>query len=152
MLIFVLQITPMNITRITTYTDRIYEAVLKLLPQLDPDISLPSKDLFQNMLSSEGISFFIAENEAGEIGGMLTLVSYLNVTGKKFWIEDVVVDNVFRGQGIGEKLIKATLEYAATIEAKEVKLTSRPFREAANRLYLKMGFVRYETNVYKYKF
>jgi ribosomal protein S18 acetylase RimI-like enzyme len=142
----------MNITLITTYTDRIYEAVLKLLPQLDPDISLPSKDLFQNMLSSEGISFFIAENEAGEIGGMLTLVSYLNVTGKKYWIEDVVVDNVFRGQGIGGKLIKATLEYAATIEAKEVKLTSRPFREAANRLYLKMGFVRYETNVYKYKF
>jgi ribosomal protein S18 acetylase RimI-like enzyme len=152
MLIFVLQITPMNITLITTYTDRIYEAVLKLLPQLDPDISLPSKDLFQNMLSSEGISFFIAENEAGEIGGMLTLVSYLNVTGKKYWIEDVVVDNVFRGQGIGGKLIKATLEYAETIGAKEVKLTSRPFREAANRLYLKMGFVRYETNVYKYKF
>jgi ribosomal protein S18 acetylase RimI-like enzyme len=142
----------MKITRISNYNDRIYEAVLKLLPQLDPDISLPSKDLFQNMLSSEGISFFIAENEAGEIGGMLTLVSYLNVTGKKYWIEDVVVDNVFRGQGIGEKLIKATLEYAATIEAKEVKLTSRPFREAANRLYLKMGFVRYETNVYKYKF
>jgi ribosomal protein S18 acetylase RimI-like enzyme len=142
----------MNITLISNYTDRIYEAVLKLLPQLDPDISLPSKDLFQNMLSSEGISFFIAENEAGEIGGMLTLVSYLNVTGKKFWIEDVVVDNAFRGQGLGEQLIIAALEHAITVGAKEVKLTSRPFREAANQLYLKMGFVRYETNVYKYKY
>jgi ribosomal protein S18 acetylase RimI-like enzyme len=142
----------MRITRITTNTDRIYEAVLKLLPQLDPDISLPSKNLFQNMLSSEGISFFIAENEAGEIGGMLTLVSYLNVTGKKFWIEDVVVDSAFRGQGLGEQLIKAALEHAITVGAKEVKLTSRPFREAANKLYLKMGFVRYETNVYKYKY
>jgi ribosomal protein S18 acetylase RimI-like enzyme len=142
----------MNITLISNYTDRIYEAVLKLLPQLDPDISLPSKDLFQNMLSSEGISFFIAENEAGEIGGMLTLVSYLNVTGKKFWIEDVVVDNAFRGQGLGEQLIIAALEHAVTVGAKEVKLTSRPFREAANQLYLKMGFVRYETNVYKYKY
>jgi ribosomal protein S18 acetylase RimI-like enzyme len=142
----------MRITRITTNTDRIYEAVLKLLPQLDPDISFPSKDLFQNMLSSEGISFFIAENETGEIGGMLTLVSYLNVTGKKFWIEDVVVDSAFRGQGLGEQLIIAALEHAVTVGAKEVKLTSRPFREAANKLYLKMGFVRYETNVYKYKY
>jgi ribosomal protein S18 acetylase RimI-like enzyme len=104
------------------------------------------------MLSSEGISFFIAENEAGEIGGMLTLVSYLNVTGKKFWIEDVVVDSAFRGQGLGEQLIKAALEHAITVGAKEVKLTSRPFRTAANKLYLKMGFVRYETNVYKYKY
>jgi ribosomal protein S18 acetylase RimI-like enzyme len=142
----------MNITRVTNYNDRIYEAVLKLLPQLDPDISLPSKDLFQNMLSSEGISFFIAENEAGDIGGMLTLVSYLNVTGKKFWIEDVVVDNAFRGQGLGEKLIKAALEHAVQNGAKNLKLTSRPFRIAANQLYLKMGFVRYETNIYKYKF
>ena len=34
--------------------------------------------------------------------------------------------------------------------AKTIDLTSRPSREAANRLYQRLGFEMRETNVYRY--
>ncbi len=141
----------MNIRIVSQYSDSLYESVLRLLPQLDPGMSAPSKDFFKEILNSEGIYFFVAEDDASEIAGMLTLVSYPNVSGEKLWIEDVVVDGSFRGKGIGEMLIMAAIEYARGLGAREIKLTSRPFRTAANKLYQKLGFVMYETNVYKYK-
>lgn len=140
----------MIIKRVTQYEDELYTSVLTLLPQLDSTIEPPSQEFFKELLGSGNIYFFVAEDEPGEIAGMLTLVSYPNLTGRKLWIEDVVVDASCRGKGVGEKLTMAAIEFARTLGSKEVKLTSRPSREAANRLYLKTGFVRYETNVYKY--
>jgi ribosomal protein S18 acetylase RimI-like enzyme len=142
----------MNIRKVSHYSDSLYESVLRLLPQLDPAVSQPSKDFFKEILNSESIDFIVAENDNNEVAGMLTLVSYPNITGKKIWIEDVVVDGALRGTGIGESLIKAAIDHAQNLGAREIKLTSRPFRTAANRLYQKLGFVMYETNVYKYKF
>jgi ribosomal protein S18 acetylase RimI-like enzyme len=71
-------------------------------------------------------------------------------TGNRAWIEDVIVDEVAAGQGIGEALSVAAIEEARRRGAKDVRLTSRPKREAANRLYRRIGFEIYETNVYKY--
>lgn len=141
----------MKIRRVIRYEDEIYNAVLRLLPQLDTSVELPSKEYFEEVIDSESIYFFVAENESSEIAGVLTLASYPNITGRKLWIEDVVVDNSFRGQGIGEKLTLAAIGFARTLGSNEVKLTSRPSRIAANQLYLKIGFERYETNVYKYR-
>jgi len=141
----------MNIRIVSHYSDSLYESVLSLLPQLDPDATPPSKEFFKEILTSDSIDLFVAESDNKIIAGMLTLVSYPNITGKKLWIEDVVVDGSFRGKGIGEQLIMAAIDYARTLGAKEIKLTSRPFRAAANQLYQKMGFFRYETNVHKYK-
>lgn len=140
----------MEIRRVTTFTEESYAAVLRLLPQLAPDSILPSKDYFNELLSSENTHFFISE-KGNEISGMLTLVVYRIPTGLKLWIEDVVVDTSFRGEGIGEKLVEAALGFARSIGATEVRLTSRPSRIAANKLYQKIGFERYETNVYKIK-
>ena len=72
-------------------------------------------------------------------------------TGVLAWIEDVVVDESARGAGAGEKLVAAALGHAREVGAKSVDLTSRPSREAANRLYLRMGFETRQTNVYRYK-
>ncbi|HLN54598.1 MAG TPA: GNAT family N-acetyltransferase [Bacteroidales bacterium] len=141
----------MKIRRVIRYEDEIYNAVLRLLPQLDTSVELPSKEYFEEVIDSESIYFFVAENESSEIAGVLTLASYPNITGRKLWIEDVVVDNSFRGQGIGEKLTLAAIGFARTLGSNEVKLTSRPSRIAANQLYLKIGFERYETNLYKYR-
>lgn len=140
----------MTIEKITAYSGRLHDAVNRLLPQLDPNVATPSEEFLREILGSEGITLLTAEEE-GEIAGMLTLARYPNITGMKFWIEDVVVDENFRGKSIGEKIIIAALEHARYLGAKEVKLTSRPFREAANRLYQKAGFERVETNVYKYR-
>jgi len=86
----------------------------------------------------------------GEIVGSLTLVFYRIATGLKAWIEDVVVDESARGHGVGEALHMAALDEARRHGAKAVSLTSRPSREAANRLYQRIGFSSRETNVYRY--
>lgn len=87
----------------------------------------------------------------GSIVGSLTLALYAIPTGLKAWIEDVVVDEAASGQGIGEALNQAAIEEARRRGSKDVSLTSRPSREAANRLYQRIGFERRETNVYRYK-
>ena len=81
--------------------------------------------------------------------GSLTLALYRIPTGVKAWIEDVVVDDVARGRGVGEALNRAAIEEARRRGAKDVSLTSRPSREAANRLYRRIGFEARETNVYR---
>ena len=86
----------------------------------------------------------------GRIVGSLTLAFYRMPTGLKAWIEDVVVDVAARGHGVGESLNLSAIAEAAQRGAKNVNLTSRPSREAANRLYARLGFVRYDTNVYRY--
>ena len=81
---------------------------------------------------------------------MLTLATFVIPTGKRAWIEDVVVDSAARGQGAGRALVEAAIAHAKQIGAKSVDLTSRPSREAANRLYVRSGFTARQTNVYRY--
>jgi ribosomal protein S18 acetylase RimI-like enzyme len=81
--------------------------------------------------------------------GMLTLVAFEIPTGLRALIEDVVVDDAVRGSGAGSALVAAALAYASSLGARTVDLTSRPHREAANRLYLRMGFETRATNVYR---
>ena len=83
--------------------------------------------------------------------GSLTLVLFRIPTGVRAWIEDVVVDEAARGQGVGELLNREALRIAAENGAVTVDLTSRPSREAANRLYQRIGFKQRETNVYRYE-
>ena len=86
----------------------------------------------------------------GRIVGSLTLATFRIPTGVRAWIEDVVVDSEARGHGVGEALNLAAIAEAKMREAITVELTSRPSREAANRLYQRLGFVARDTNVYRY--
>jgi ribosomal protein S18 acetylase RimI-like enzyme len=82
---------------------------------------------------------------------MFTLATCRIPSGLKIWIEDVVVDEAHRGEGLGRKMMLHAIEYCKTLGAKTIELTSRPARIEANRLYQKLGFIQYETNVYKYQ-
>ena len=84
-----------------------------------------------------------------QVVGMLTLAIFMLPTGVRAWIEDVVVDDEARGAGVASALVAAALERAQQEGARTVDLTSRPDREAANRLYVRLGFERRETNVYR---
>ncbi len=86
----------------------------------------------------------------GDIVGSLTLVVFRIPTGVRAWIEDVVVDESARGHGVGEALNREALRVAREHGAITVDLTSRPSREAANRLYQRLGFTERNTNVYRY--
>jgi ribosomal protein S18 acetylase RimI-like enzyme len=140
----------MKIKKINRFSERVFEAVLKLLPQLAPDTDLPARQYVEDILTSENIHFFIAELNNKQIIGMLTIGTYDILTGKKVWIEDVVVDESQRGKGFGKEMVKFAIEYSETLGAASVALTSRPSRVEANELYKKLGFVLHETNVYKY--
>jgi ribosomal protein S18 acetylase RimI-like enzyme len=103
------------------------------------------------MVGNEDTAVLLARDDAGRVLGTLTLVMYRIPTGLRACIEDVVVDEAARGQGAGEALTRFALDVAARAGAKTVDLTSRPSREAANRLYQRLGFDRRNTNVYRYE-
>ena len=125
-------------------------AVNSLLPQLDATAALLDEPRFHQILAAPHIHLFVVRDEEKDIRGMATLTVDPLLTGTKTWIEDVVVDRECRGRGYAGALIE-TLKKAAQMQgAASVNLTSRPSREAANRLYRRLGFVQRETNVYKW--
>lgn len=137
----------MLIERATTITDEIMSAFERLLPQLSR-ARLPSRAELEDLVASPACSLLIVRDP--EIVGTLTLATFRTPTGYHAWIEDVVVDSAARGRGIGEALTRAALDRARELGAHEVNLTSRPTREAANRLYQRIGFQLRNTNVYRY--
>ena len=131
-------------------TSELVEAFARLIPQLSSSNPPPTERELASIITSRSSVLFIARDATGEIVGSLTLVLFRIPTGLRAWIEDVVVDESARGQGVGQKLNEAALEYASTSGVATVDLTSRPSREAANRLYLRMGFKLRDTNCYRY--
>ena len=129
-------------------TDELREALSHLLPQLSSSPP-PTLDELRLITANPESVLFVARLE-GRIVGSLTLIFYRIPTGLKSWIEDVVVDESARGHGIGELLNRAALDEARRRGARAVSLTSRPSREAANRLYQRIGFESRPTNVYRY--
>jgi ribosomal protein S18 acetylase RimI-like enzyme len=141
----------MKIRKVTRFSLKVYDAILRLLPQLSPDGKLLTKKDFRDILKSDSSHLFIAELDDNEIAGMFTVATYNIPSGIKVWIEDVVVDEKQRGKGYGKELILAAIRFAETLGAGSVELTSRPSRVSANKLYQQVGFVQWETNKYKYK-
>jgi ribosomal protein S18 acetylase RimI-like enzyme len=137
------------IVTVHTVDDELVEALNRLIPQLSSSSPPPSHDHLTALVDSEDTVLFVARID-GRILGSLTLALYRIPTGTKAWIEDVVVDVEARGRGVGELLNRAALDEARARGAKNVSLTSRPSREAANSLYRRIGFEPYETNVYRY--
>ncbi|TDU43024.1 ribosomal protein S18 acetylase RimI-like enzyme [Gelidibacter sediminis] len=138
----------MKIYKLTSVTDAVVNAFAKLIPQLAPDCTLPTKKDLEAIVNSGHAMIFMAE-ENDQILGTMTLVLNKIPTGDKVWIEDVVVDTSARGKGVGVKLIQYSIDYATTQMLKSINLTSSPDRVAANQLYQKLGFKQRETNVYR---
>jgi ribosomal protein S18 acetylase RimI-like enzyme len=130
-------------------TPELVEALTRLLPQLSSSAPPPTAAEVAEIIASPATDLLVARVD-GRVVGSLTLVTFRLPTGMRAWIEDVVVDSEARGQGVGEALNRFALELAAKRGARTVDLTSRPSREAANRLYQRIGFQRRETNVYRY--
>lgn len=133
----------------TQVDDDLVEAFARLIPQLSSSSPPPGAADLQSIVDCPESSLFIARID-GRIVGSLTLVLYRIPTGVKAWIEDVVVDDEARGRGVGELLNRAAIVTASERGAKNVSLTSRASREAANRLYLRLGFEPYQTNLYRF--
>ncbi len=141
----------MKIEEVTEVSGELVEAFARLTPELSRSAPPPGERELERIVQSNATRLLIARME-GAIVGSLTLVLIPIPTGLRAWIEDVVVDEAARGQGIGAALNQEALKVARDQGAQTVDLTSRPSREAANRLYRRLGFKQRETNVYRYSF
>lgn len=140
----------MQIYEVTDVGDELVAAFERLIPQLSSSNAPPTRDELQAIADSPASVLLVAE-EDGYLYGSLTLVLFRIPTGLRAWIEDVVVDSEARGKGVGQALNEAALDRARAAGAATVDLTSRPSREAANRLYQRLGFKARETNIYRYE-
>lgn len=132
-----------------TTAENVYvDAINRLLVQLSSSPVLFTYGKLADIVASSSSHLFFAEH-AGEIVGMLTIGEYLAPTGRKVWIEDVVVDEAMRGRSLGRMLVEHAITYSKTTGGGTLMLTSRPSRIAANRLYRSCGFEPKETNMYR---
>ena len=139
----------LTIEEATTVDAELVDAFARLIPQLST-APPPSAAELGEIVASAGGHVLIAR-QAGAIVGTLTLIVFRVPTGVRAHIEDVVVDQAARGAGIAEALMRRALERAARAGARAVELTSRASREAANRLYQRLGFTTRQTNLYRYQ-
>ena len=140
-----------EIIKIQSYSTEYHEAMQRFLDQLTTNPMTLTEEMFRQLLASPNSHlFFLMKDE--QIAGMLTVGIYHSPTGGKAWIEDVVVDEAFRGQGLSKLLVAHAIEFTKSQGIPSLMLTSNPKRIAANRLYQAMGFGRKETNVYRMKF
>ena len=141
----------MKVERFDGDAEELTEAFERLVPQLSRSNPPPGLDAVRQLLASPVTSQFVARDDDGRIVGVATLVVFRIPTAMRAWIEDVITDEAARGQGIGEALTSAMLERARELGCATVDLTSRPSREAANRLYKRVGFEQRDTNVYRFE-
>jgi ribosomal protein S18 acetylase RimI-like enzyme len=141
-----------TVTVATMPDDELVAAFGRLVPQLSPSAAVPTPDLIREIVEAQASTVLVARDlrDQGRIVGMLTLIVFRIPTGVRAWIEDVVVDETARGRGVGEALSQKAVRRALALGARTVELASRPSREAANRLYQRLGFVRRDSNLYRY--
>jgi ribosomal protein S18 acetylase RimI-like enzyme len=132
-------------------TEEVAGALCHLVPQLSTSAALPDLAAVRRIVDSQATTLLAARID-GKIVGFLSLVMFPIPTGFRAWIEDVIVDEVARGRGIGEALTKKALDLAEAAGARTVDLTTRPHREAAGRLYERVGFAVRTTRNYRYTF
>ena len=131
--------------------EELYEAFQRLVPQLTNNNPTPSLNDLADLVRDTSSTLIIARNDNGDIVGALTLAVYRVPTGIRSVIEDVIVDISTRGEGVGEALMLRGIELAREKGAGNISLTSNPMRVAANKLYLRVGFTKRETNAYQMK-
>lgn len=140
----------MAVELVEEFSEELLEAFSRLIPQPSSSAQALNAQQIKEFCEQEGVYLLVFRSEEGKILGMLSLATFKIPTGKRAWIEDVVVDSAARGQGAGQALVEAAVRHAKKVGAKTVDLTSRPTREAANRLYRRCGFKQRQTNVYRY--
>lgn len=141
----------MLIFRVDDITDEIFQAFQRLIPQLTTNVPPPTRTELEALVAFEGsILLAVRANADGPILGVATLSLVRAPTGVHARLEDVIVDDSARGQGLGAALTEETIRLARELGANYLALTSNPRREAANRLYQRLGFKHWETNVYRF--
>jgi ribosomal protein S18 acetylase RimI-like enzyme len=140
---------PFQIEILSKVDDEVAAAFQRLMPQLTR-VPPPSRVELEETVASDSTWVFVARSADGNIAATATLAAYRTPTGLHAWIEDVVVDASYRDHGIGTRISQEVIGHARRLGAVTLSLTSHPEREAANRLYQRLGFIQWQTNLYRY--
>ena len=139
------------ISRVETVSPELLAAFERLIPQLTK-APVPDPEDLQRLLDSPSVLIVArTTGPTGPIIGAGTLGIFRTPSGLHAHVEDVIVDQSQRGQGVGAALVNYLLQLARELGLSGVSLTCNPRRVAANRLYQKMGFKKWETNTYWYE-
>jgi ribosomal protein S18 acetylase RimI-like enzyme len=143
--------SPIEVSIATDATDELARAFARLIPQLSTSVP-PDRQALAEIVASPSTTVLVARDRSkrGEIVGTLTLVTFRIPTSLRAWIEDVVVDSAARGRGVAQALSAEAIRIARQRGARHIDLTSRPSRQAARRLYQKLGFALRETGLFRY--
>ena len=140
----------MTVSTIHKINEDMQKEIDLLLHELSPTLGTIDRDRVNRLLKEDRLTLFAAEDDNGRLAGMLTLTSCPTLTGDKYWIEDVIVHDAFRGQGIGKVLVKAAVSHVKQSgQPYRIYLTSNPSRTAARNLYSSEGFEEYDTGVFR---
>lgn len=137
------------VTVITKVNDKLIREMKALIPQLTPTPIDITQSSLEELVLDKNSALIGAYNENDVLIGCLSLVVFTIPTGKKAFIEDVVVDQTARGLGLGEKMLQKAITMAKQKGVKRIELSSRPSRVPANKLYQKLGFKVRDTNFYR---
>jgi ribosomal protein S18 acetylase RimI-like enzyme len=140
-----------TIAVVSVVTPALVTAFARLLPQLSPTAPLLAARDLAEIVSSPGATLFIARDPADDsIIGTATLIGFRIPSGRRARIESLIVDQGVRRRGVGVALCQAALARARELGADTVDLTSAQARQAANQLYVRLGFQLRASNVYRY--
>ncbi|HEY8864200.1 MAG TPA: GNAT family N-acetyltransferase [Candidatus Dormibacteraeota bacterium] len=129
-------------------TPEVHAALAHLLPQLNDQLPVPTMERLQAMVADPAVTVLLAK-DGEEVVGTTTVIVYTTPFWIKARLDEVVVDEAARGKGVGAALVTAALDVAREKGAQVAELQSGVQRDAANRLYQRMGFKPRETNVYR---
>lgn len=138
------------VERITKFSSEVAEAIRNLVSQLVSDDRSLTDDEFKEMIEPKQNFLFIArEVSTNKIAGVVMISIYRIPDSKKCYLDDIIVDENFRGRGVATILFDKVIATAKENNAEYIMLTSNPKRVAGIKLYEKLGFKKRETNVYR---
>ena len=141
-----------NIEHVAQFDSALISPIADMLAQLTTREYPFGEQELRAIIEDSASQLFVMRDDE-RIMGMLTLGHYTSPTGRKGWVEDVVVSTEYRGEGLGRRLINHAIEYCReNLSPCTLMLTSNPARIAANELYRTSGFEPKQTNVYKMTF
>ena len=140
----------MRVDAVNEVTPQVHAALARLLPQLNPNLHVPDMERLQRLVADPAVTLLVAQ-EGDTIVGTTTVVVYTTPFWIKARLDEVVVDHSARGKGVGEALVKVALQIGRDRGAQVAELQSGhgPAREAAHRLYERLGFKIRETDVFR---
>lgn len=139
----------MSIERLTKATQAALDDINRVNGQLHEG-RVGTLEELQTILANKDNTMVVAK-DGDKIIGIATLYIFPKIGKRGAYIEDVVVDSAYRGQGLGEKIVREVIAVAREKKADSVYLTSRPIHAAAHKLYAKVGFETKDTTVFTMK-